>query len=66
MFIETETGRLQNLALLQDVVVKENEDNTFSIAYIQANGEIIKEGTYNTEEEAEVVKSAIYTKLLSL
>lgn len=66
MFIETETGRLQNLTLLQDVIITTNDDGTFCIGYVQANGEVIKEGNYNTEEDAEVVKSAIYTKLLSL
>ena len=31
MFIETDTGRLQNLYLLQDVRVIQNEDNTYLI-----------------------------------
>jgi len=66
MFIETETGRLQNLMLLQDVIVVANEDNTYSLGYLQANGEIIKEGSYNTEEDAETAKEAVHTKLISL
>lgn len=66
MFIETINGRLQNIMLLQDVIIVNNEDNTFSIGYLQANGEVIKEGVYNTEEDANTVKESIYTTLLSL
>jgi len=66
MFIETINGRLQNIMLLQDVIVVNNEDNTFSIGYLQANGEVIKEGVYNTEEDANTVKESIYATLLSL
>ena len=66
MFIETETGRLQNLFLLQDVIITKNDDDTFCIGYVQANGEIIKEGSYNSIESAETAKAAIYAKLLSL
>ncbi len=66
MFIETINGRLQNIMLLQDVIIVNNEDNTFSIGYLQANGEVIKEGVYNTEEDANTVKESIYATLLSL
>lgn len=64
MFIETNTGRLQNLYLLQDVQVKENENKTFSIGYVQSNGVIIKEGEYATKDEAETERKAIVAKLL--
>ena len=66
MFIETINGRLQNVMYLQDVIIVKNEDDTYSIGYVQSNGEIIKEGIYNTEEAANTVKESIDSTLLSL
>ena len=65
MFIETDTGRLQNLYLLQDVRVIQNEDNTYSIGYIQMNGEIIKELSFDSEETANTKRDEIVQKLLA-
>lgn len=65
MFIETDTGRLQNLYLLQDVRVIQNEDNTYSIGYVQINGEIIKELSFDSEEAANTKRDEIVQKLLA-
>ena len=65
MFIETDTGRLQNLYLLQDVRVIQNEDNTYSIGYVQMNGEIIKELSFDSEETANAKRDEIIQKLLA-
>lgn len=65
MFIETDTGRLQNLYLLQDVRVIQNEDNTYSIGYVQINGEIIKELSFDSEETANTKRNEIVQKLLA-
>lgn len=65
MFIETDTGRLQNLYLLQDVRVIQNEDNTYSIGYVQINGEIIKELSFDSEETANTKRDEIIQKLLA-
>lgn len=65
MFIETDTGRLQNLYLLQDVRVIQNEDNTYSIGYVQINGEIIKELSFDSEETANAKRDEIIQKLLA-
>ena len=66
MFIKTETGRLQNLYLLQDVRVIKNEDNTWSVSFIQMNGVAINEGRYATEEEANSVKEKEVAKILDI
>lgn len=71
MFIETNSGRLQNLYLLQDVRVMENdkksdsEELTYAIAYVQMNGVVIKEGTYATKDEAETIRQEVVAKLLA-
>ena len=65
MFIETDTGRLQNLYLLQDVRVIQNEDDTYSIGYVQMNGEIIKELSFDSEETANAKRDEIVQKLLA-
>ena len=67
MFIETDTGRLQNLYLLQDVRVvenEENEDKPYSIGWVQANGVIIKEGEYTTLSDAEDKRDEIIEELI--
>lgn len=66
MFIETIEGRLQNVILLQDVIVIENDDETYSIGYVQVNGEVIKEGEYNSSSDAESERQNIYDSLLAL
>ena len=56
MFILTESGRLQNLTLLQDVKVTsttKDELTKFHVGYVQINGEIINEGEYSSIEEAQ-------------
>ena len=65
MFIQTDEGKLQNLYLLQDVRVVLNDDETYSIGYVQVNGEILKELSFETEEEAESKRQEIITKLLT-
>ena len=65
MFIQTDEGKLQNLYLLQDVRVVLNDDETYSIGYVQVNGEILKELSFETEEEAESKRQEIVTKLLA-
>lgn len=52
MFITTRDGRLQNLTLLQTIRPVEDDDH-FAIGYVQINGEIIKEGSFSTLEEAQ-------------
>lgn len=67
MFIETESGRLQNLYLLQDVRVVEIEDTKlYSIGYVQMNGVIVKEGKYETFEEADTKRQEIVNRLLTM
>ena len=65
MFIQTDSGRLQNLYTLQNVKVVKTADNKYAIAFIQINGEVILDGIYETEEAANVVYNKIVTKLLS-
>ena len=65
MFIQTDEGKLQNLYLLQDVRVVQNDDETYSIGYVQINGEILKELSFETEEEAESKRQEIIAKLLA-
>lgn len=64
MFFQTDGGRLQNLFLLQDVRVVENEDKTYSIGYVQINGEVLKEGSYSKIEEADTALSLVVQKLV--
>lgn len=67
MFYETSEGRLQNLSLLQSIIITTNDsdETKFSIGYVQINGEVIKEGTYDTEELAKIAKDSIENSLLS-
>ena len=66
MFIQTDSGRLQNLYTLQNVkVINTLDDNKYTIAFIQINGEVILDGTYETEEKANEAYNKIVTKLLS-
>ena len=66
MFYECENGRLQNLFLLQNIRVIKNDDNTYSIGWIQSNGAIVKEYNYSTEEEANTQYTSLKSELLVL
>lgn len=67
MFFETDEGKLLNLTLLQNVQVinSSNDINKYSIGYFQINGEILEEGSFNTQLEALNALDTIKTKLLS-
>lgn len=68
MFILTESGRLQNLSLLQDVratSTTKDELTKFHVGYVQINGEIINDGEYTTMEEAQSKVDEIVAKLIS-
>lgn len=68
MFIETDTKRLQNLYLLQNIIVTELDENAktpkYTIGWVQSNGVIIKEGEFNTLQEAETKRDEIVESLL--
>ena len=68
MFIETDTKRLQNLYLLQNIIVTEPDENAetpkYTIGRVQSNGVIIKEGEFNTLQEAETKRDEIVESLL--
>lgn len=66
MFYECENGRLQNLFLLQNIRVIKNDDNTYSIGWVQSNGAIVKEYNYSTEEEANTKYTSLKSELLAL
>ena len=66
MFYECENGRLHNLFLLQNIRVIKNDDNTYSIGWIQSNGAIVKEYNYSTEEEANTKYTSLKSELLAL
>lgn len=68
MFIETDTKRLQNLYLLQNIIVTELDEDAetpkYTIGWVQSNGVIIKEGEFNTLQEAETKRDEIVESLL--
>ena len=66
MFIETGRGRLQNLYMLQDVRVVDSkiEENKFAVAYVQANGMIVEDETFDTYEEADAVVQSVKESLI--
>ena len=68
MFIETDTKRLQNLYLLQNIIVTELDEDAetpkYTIGWVQSNGVIIKEGEFNTLQEAEIKRDEIVESLL--
>ena len=66
MFIETGKGRLQNLYMLQDVRVVDSkiEENKFAVAYVQANGMVVEDETFDTYEEADVVVQSVKESLI--
>ena len=62
MFIETNTGKLINLYLLQDMR-KGFENDKFKIKFVHINGEIYEE-VYNSEAEMTLAYESYKTKLL--
>lgn len=66
LFIETGLGRLQNLYMLQDVRAVESqiEEGKFAVAYVQANGMIVEDETFDTYEEADSEVQSIKSDLL--
>ena len=66
MFIETGRGRLQNLYMLQDVRVVDSkiEENKFAVAYVQANGMIVEDETFDTYEEADAIVQSVKESLI--
>ena len=54
LFIETNSGRLQNLYLLQGIeaVHSRTQEGKFAVGYIQSNGVIIEDEIFDTLEEA--------------
>lgn len=68
MFTVTESGRLQNLALLQDIVISEpfGEETKYRVGYMQINGVIKNEYEFDTMEEAEAKKKELIEQLKSM
>lgn len=66
LFIETNSGRLQNLYLLQDVRVVDSkkEEGKFAAGYVQSNGVIIEDEIFDTFEEANEAVQGIRSDLL--
>lgn len=66
LFIETNSGRLQNLYLLQDVRVIESkiEEGKFAVGFVQENGMIIEDERFDTHQEAEDAVQDIRDQLL--
>lgn len=64
MFIETTSGRLQNLYLLQDIRVVEEDSEKYSVGYIQSNGAVIVDETFDTLSEAEARVNEIKSSLI--
>ncbi len=66
LFIETKSGKLQNLYLLQDVraVESEEEPEKYALAYVQENGVILEDMLYDTMEEAEAAVEEVKAEIL--
>ena len=66
LFIETNSGRLQNLYLLQDVRVVESkiEEGKFAVGFVKENGMIIEDERFDTQQEAEDVVQDVRDQLL--
>lgn len=66
LFIETNSGRLQNLYLLQDVRVVDSriQENKFAVGYVQENGMIIEDEIFDTYEEADTKVQKVRQELL--
>ena len=66
LFIETNSGRLQNLYLLQDVRVIDSkvQEGKFAVGFIQENGMIIEDEIFDTYEEADEVVQDVREELL--
>ena len=63
MFIKTDSDRLQNLYVLQDVRVVEDEGK-FYVGWVQTNGVIVKDGEYNDYNSAKAKVDSIIEDLL--
>ena len=48
------------------IISIKNEDNTWSVSFIQMNGVAINEGRYITGEEANSIKEKEVTKILDI
>ena len=66
LFIETKSGKLQNLYLLQDVraIESEEEPEKYALAYVQENGVILEDMLYDTMEEAEAAVEEVKAEIL--
>ena len=66
LFIETKSGKLQNLYLLQDVraIESEEEPEKYARAYVQENGVILEDMLYDTMEEAEAAVEEVKAEIL--
>lgn len=66
LFIETNSGKLQNLYLLQDVRVVDSriQEDKFAVGFVQENGMIIEDEIFDTYEEADEVVQEIRQQLL--
>ena len=66
LFIETKSGKLQNLYLLQDVraIESEEEPGKYALAYVQENGVILEDMLYDTMEEAEAAVEEVKAEIL--
>ena len=62
MFIKTDSDRLQNLYYLQNVIIEEDNDK-FYIGWVQTNGVVIRDGEYDTYNEAETKLNDIIDSL---
>ncbi len=67
LFIETNSGRLQNLYLLQDVRVVDSQiqEGKFAVGFVQENGMIIEDELFDTYEDAENAVESVKEELLA-
>lgn len=67
LFIETNSGRLQNLYLLQDVRVVDSQiqEGKFAVGFVQENGMIIEDELFDTYEDAENAVESVKEELLT-
>lgn len=67
LFIETNSGRLQNLYLLQDVRVVDSQiqEGKFAVGFVQENGIIIEDELFDTYEDAENAVESVKEELLA-
>ena len=67
LFIETNSGRLQNLYLLQDVRVVDSQiqEGKFAVGFVQENGMIIEDELFDTYEDTENAVESVKEELLA-